>query len=212
MLLALDKINVLEGQTLVINDLNWREFEQILEELGEHRNSKIAYDNGELNITNSSLERERNKIYICTLVEILLEELDLDFWCLGSTTLKNELLKKGLEPDNCFYIKNEALIRGKKRLDLKVDPPPDLALEIDLTSRTYPHIYEALGIPELWRFEKDNLHINILQNGQYIEQEFSPLFPQIPIKQLIIEYLNKFTQDGRNKTVRAFRALIKQYV
>lgn len=212
MLLALEKINVLEGQTLVINDLSWQEFEQILEELGEHRNSKIAYDRGTLEIMSPLPEHERNKIYISTLVEIILEELDIDFCPLGSTTFKSELLNKGIEPDNCFYIQNEALIRNKNRLDLTIDPLPDLALEIDLTSRTHPHIYLALGVPELWRFEKGILHINILQNGQYIEQEFSPLFPQIPIKQLIIEYLNKFAIDGRNKTVKAFRALIKNYV
>ena len=212
MLLALEKINVLEGQTLVINDLNWQQFEQILEELGEHRHSKIAYNQGTLEIMSPLPAHEKSKIYISTLVEIILEELDIDFCPLGSTTFKSELLNKGIEPDNCFYIKNQALIRDKERLDLTIDPPPDLALEIDLTSRTNIEIYQALAVPELWRFEKGNLQINVLENNQYIQQEFSPLFPQIPINKLIIEYLNKFTQDGRNKTVKAFRALIKKYV
>jgi Uma2 family endonuclease len=211
MLLALDKIKVLEGQTLVINELTWQEFEQILAELGEHRNSKLAYDQGHLEIMSPLPEHELNKIYISTLLEIVLEELDIDFCPLGSTTFTSELLNKGIEPDNCFYIQNEALIRGKKRLDLTVDPPPDLVLEIDITSRTHPQIYAALGVPELWRFEKDNLHITILQNNQYMEQEFSPIFPHIPIKKLIIEYLAKFVQEGRNKTVRSFRSLIQNY-
>lgn len=212
MLLALEKINVLEGQTLVINDVNWQQFEEILLELGEHRNSKIAYYNHTLEIMSPLPEHELDKIYISTFIDIILEEFDIEFLPLGSTTFKSELLQKGLEPDNCFYIQNEAKIRGKKRLDLSIDPPPDLALEIDLTSRTYPNIYLALGVPELWRFEQNNLQINILENGQYIQQEFSPNFPNIPIKQLIPEYLNKCKIEGRNKTVKAFRKLIQQYL
>lgn len=209
MLLALEKINVLEGQTLVINDVNWQQFEEILAELGEHRNSKIAYHNRTLEIMSPLPEHELDKIYISTLVEIILEELDIEFCPLGSTTFKSQLLTKGIEPDNCFYIQNEAKIRGKKRIDLTIDPPPDLALEIDLTSRTYPNIYLALGVPELWRFEQNNLQINILENGQYIQQEFSPNFPNIPIKKLIPEYLHKCKIEGRNKTVKIFRNLIK---
>ncbi|MTF38199.1 Uma2 family endonuclease [Cyanobacterium aponinum] len=212
MLLALEKINVLEGQTLVINDVDWKQFEQILEELGEKRNSRIAYHHHTLEIMTPSLEYERDKVLISTLLEIILEELDIDFWCLGSTTFKSEILQKGLEPDNCFYIQNEAKIRGKKRIDLTIDPPPDLALEVDLTSRTYPHIYSALGVPELWRFEKGNLQINVLKNAQYIEVESSPIFPNIPLKNLIPEFLNQCKTQGRNKTVRAFRTLIKDYI
>ncbi|WP_330204397.1 Uma2 family endonuclease [Cyanobacterium sp. Dongsha4] len=211
MLLALEKINVLEGQTLVINDVDWKQFEQILEELGEKRNSRIAYHHYTLEIMTPSLEYELDKVLITTLLEIILEELDIDFLCLGSTTFKSEILQKGLEPDNCFYIQNEAKIRGKKRIDLTIDPPPDLAIEIDLTSRTYPHIYSALGVPELWRFEKGNLQINFLENGQYIEVESSPIFPNIPLKTLIPEFVNQCKTQGRNKTVRAFRALIKDY-
>lgn len=98
---------------MVINDVDWKQFEQILEELGEKRNSRIAYHHNILKIMTPSLEYERDKVLISTLLEIILEELDIDF-CLGSTTFKSEILQKGLEPDNCFYIQNEAKIRGKK--------------------------------------------------------------------------------------------------
>ena len=75
-------------------------------------------------------------------------------------------MMKGVEPDQRFYLQNEAGIRGKKRLDLSIDPPPDLALEIDLTSRTHPRIYQALGVLELWQFEQGKLQINVLRNGK----------------------------------------------
>ena len=212
MLLSLEKITVPVGQKLIIKDLSWQEFEDILEDLGENRGSRIAYDRGRLEIMSPLPEHEAGKVLIGNLVEALLEELDIDFWCLGSTTFKNQLLSKGIEPDNCFYIKNEQAVRGKDRLDLTIDPPPDLALEIDLTSRTYPDLYASLGVPELWRFFKGNLHINILENGQYREEESSLIFPNFPLKKLIPEYVNKCKTEGRNKTMRAFRDWVRKQI
>lgn len=107
-----------------------------------------------------------------------MEELDIEFLTLGSTTFKHPALNKGLEPDQCFYIQNEARVRGKNRLDLTVDPPPDLALEIDITSRTYPDIYKALKVPELWRFDRGELQIGVLQAGEYVLVAESPNLPR----------------------------------
>ena len=205
MLLELKRITVPPGQKLILNDVTWQEFENILEELGEHRSSRIAYDRGILEIMTPLPEHETSKVLISNLLEALLEELDIDFWCLGSTTFKRELMSKGIEPDNCFYIQNEAAARGKDKLDLSIDPPPDLALEIDLSSRTHPNIYAALGVPELWRFEKGKLQINILRDGKYLESESSLIFTDLPLKTVIPEYLHKCKIQGRNKTMRAFR-------
>ena len=160
MLLELKRIHVPPGQTVILQDVTWTELETILEELGEHRAARIAYDRGILEIINPFPEHQFDKEIISDLVKALLEELDIEFRCLGSTTFKNQFMEKGIEPDQCFYIKNEALIRGKKRLDLTIDPPPDLALEIDITSRTHANIYQALKVPELWRFENSNLRIS----------------------------------------------------
>jgi Uma2 family endonuclease len=212
MLLKLKQINVPPGQHVLLTDLSWQEFEAILEDLEEERSSRIAFDRGTLEIMTPLPEHEINKIFLSNFVEILLEELDIEFCPLGSTTFKNELMNLGIEPDNCFYIQNEAAIRGKNRLDLNVDPPPDLALEIDVTSRTHPNIYQALGVPELWLFESGELQINILQNGQYIQSEFSPNFSQFSIKEVIPQYLNKCKTEGRNKTMKAFRAWVKEQI
>ena len=162
MLLELKRFNIPPGHKVFLKDVSWQEFETILEELGEHRASKIAYEQGRLEIMTPLPKHETTKLFITNFIEILLEELDLEFYPLGSTTFKNRESRQGIEPDNCFYIQNEAAVRGKERLDLSVDPPPDLALEIDVTSRTHPSIYEALGVPELWRFEKGKLQINFL--------------------------------------------------
>ncbi|HAX86174.1 MAG TPA: hypothetical protein DCY91_07855 [Cyanobacteria bacterium UBA11370] len=210
MLLELNRLTVPAGQRVLLSGVNWQEFETILDELGEHRAARIAYDNGILEIMTPLPEHEDNKEIISDLLKALLEELDIEFRSLGSTTFKNEGMTKGIEPDQCFYIQNEAAIRGKKRIDLTVDPPPDLALEIDITSRTHPSIYEALGVRELWRFEQGKLQINLLQNGKYIESKTSHNFPNLPLREGIIHYLKQSQTLGRNKTMKAFRAWVRE--
>jgi Uma2 family endonuclease len=212
MLVKIKQINVPPGQHVLLTDLSWQEFEAVLEDLEEKRSSRIAYDRGALEIMTPLPEHEINKEIVSDLIKALLEELDIEFCPLGSTTFKNELMNIGIEPDNCFYIQNEAAIRGKNRLDLTVDPPPDLALEIDVTSRTHPNIYQALGVRELWLFENGKLQINVLQDGQYVESEFSSNFPQFFIKEVIPQYLNRCRVEGRNKTMKAFRAWVKERI
>ncbi len=208
MLLEVKKIVVPPGQTIVLRDINWSDFAAILEDLGEHRSSRIAYDCGTLSIMTSLPEHEVNKVLIGDLLKVLLEELDLEFWSLGSTTFKNKTMLQGIEPDDCFYIKNESLIRGKDRIDLTIDPPPDLAIEVDVTSRSYPNIYAQLGVAELWRFENDKLKIDVLREGVYVNSDVSLIFPDLPLINLIPEYLAKAKENGRNKTMKEFRNLL----
>ncbi|MFK0733409.1 MAG: Uma2 family endonuclease [Gloeotrichia echinulata IR180] len=212
MLLELKRIHVPPGQRVLLQDVTWTELETIIEDLGEHRAARIAYDQGTLEIMAPLPEHEDDKEIISDLVKALLEELNIEFRCLGSTTFKNQIMAQGIEPDQCFYIKNEALIRGKKRLDLTVDPPPDLALEIDITSRTHPHIYEGLKVTELWRFENKKLQINLLENGRYVESQESLNFPKLPLIKVIPQYLEQSKTAGRNATIKAFRLWLQQQI
>ena len=212
MLLELSRIQVPPGQRVVLQDITWQEFERVLEELGEHRAARIAYENGLLEIMAPLPEHEDNKEIIGDLIKDLLEELDVEFRSLGSTTYKSERMMKGIEPDQCFYIQNEPAIRGKKRLDLSIDPPPDLALEIDVTSRTHRSIYAALKVPELWRFEDGNLQINILRQDRYEESPESSIFPNLPLSEAIPRYLRESKIVGRNKALKAFRQWVKEQI
>lgn len=205
MLLELKRIHVPPGQRVILENVTWKELETIIAELGEHRAARIAYDRGILEIMSPLPEHEDNKEIISDLVKALLEELNIEFRCLGSTTFKNQFMEQGIEPDQCFYIQNEAVIRGKKRLDLTIDPPPDLALEIDITSRTHLNIYEGLKVPEVWRFENGILQINILENGVYMESKSSLNFPNLPLIAVIPQYLENSRTIGRNATLKAFR-------
>jgi len=209
MQIQLQQIIVPPGQQLLMTNVSWQMYEQLLDEFGEKRGSRINYSQGVLEIMVPLPEHEVGKVIISNLVEILLEELDMEFWNLASTTFKSEAMSQGLEADSCFYIENEAAVRGKNRLDLTVDPPPDLAIEIDITSRTQFNNYQVLGVRELWRFNGRKLEINVLQLGQYIQGNESPHFPGFPLIEVIPEYLERSKIEGRNKTMKAFRAWVQ---
>ncbi|MEQ9236560.1 Uma2 family endonuclease [Coleofasciculus sp. E2-BRE-01] len=198
------------GQQLLMNDVSWQMYEQLLKEFGEKRGSRINYSQGLLEIMVPLPEHEDDKVMIADFVKVLLEELDIEFRSLGSTTFKSETMQQGIEADDCFYIENEAAVRGKKRIDLSIDPPPDLALEIDLTSRTRLNNYEALGVGELWRFNGTKLEINVLQDGEYIQVSESPHFPGFALGEALPDYLERSKIEGRNQTMKLFRAWVRQ--
>jgi Uma2 family endonuclease len=212
MLLELNQLIVKPGHQLLIKNISWSTYKRILAELGDNRNYKLGYGQGVLEIMAPLPEHEVAKVIIGDLVKALLEELDLEFWSLGSTTFDRENMDAGVEPDDCFYIQNEAKVRGKDRIDLEIDPPPDLAIEIDITSRTRFNNYQALKVPELWRWNGSNVEINVLINGKYVESNTSSIFPNLPISQAIPKYLLLSKTNGRNTTMKVFRAWVRQQI
>ncbi|MEG4852401.1 Uma2 family endonuclease [Microcoleus sp. B5-D4] len=210
MLLELRQLKIQPGQQLLVEDVNWQQFESILAELGERRASRLSYSNGRLEIMVPLPEHEKAKEIIGDMVKILLETRQIAFESLGSTTLKNERMSQAVEPDTCFYIQNQAAVIGKNRLDMSVDPPPDLAIEIDLTSRTQLDNYQILGVPELWRYARRGLQINVLQAEQYIESDVSPTFPNIPIVQLVNQYTQQSQVAGRTHAIQAFKNWVRE--
>ena len=209
MLLELNQLIIRAGHQLLIKDVSWSAYKCILAELGDNRSSWIGYSQGVLEIMAPLPEHEVAKVIIGDLLKVLLEELDLEFWSLGSTTFDKESMDAGVEPDNCFYIQNEAKIRGKDRINLETDPPPDLAVEIDITSRTRFNNYQALRVPELWRWNGRKLEINVFFDDKYIESNTSSIFPNFSISQVIPEYFLLSKTNGRNATMKAFRGWIK---
>ena len=210
MLLELRQLKIQPGQQLLVEDVNWQQFESILAELGERRASRLSYSNGRLEIMVPLPEHEKAKEIIGDMVKILLETRQIAFESLGSTTLKNERMSQAVEPDTCFYIQNQAAVIGKNRLDMSVDPPPDLAIEIDLTSRTQLDNYQILGVPELWRYARRGLQINVLQAEQYIESDVSPTFPDIPILELVNQYTQQSQVAGRTRAIQAFKNWVRE--
>lgn len=207
------QLEVPSGQCLLLRDVSWAEFEAILEDLGNHRSTRLAYDNGWLEIMAPLPEHEYFKQSISIAIEDMAEALEQDYESYGSTTWRKQAKQAGLEPDNCFYFQNEARIRGKLTFDLTQDPPPDLALEIDLTSRSlnrFP-IYARLGVPEIWCYDNGGLSIYLLQNQQYERVEQSQVFPSLKIQELpgLIE---AHRDRGRLALRKAIRAWVKAQI
>jgi Uma2 family endonuclease len=208
--LALKQIIVHPGHQLLLKELDWQKFESILSELGEKRVSRLSYSNGVLEIMVPLPEHEKDKEIIGEMVRILLDALNINFEPLGSTTFKNERMNQAVEPDACFYIENYQAVIGKNRLNLESDPPPDLALEIDITSRTHLDNYRLLGVPELWRYTQKGLQIYLLQKGEYIESLTSPNFPNLPIIELINQSVQQSQKLGRSEAMRNFKKWLKE--
>jgi len=153
-------VAILGEQRTVLRNITWSTFESLLKDMGEHRASRLMYDRGTLEIMTPLYEHEKPNRVLAKFIDALGEELNIEVSSAGSTTLKRRDLERGSEPDSSFYIENERFVRGKKGIDLRNDPPPDLVIEIDITSSSLDsfEIYAALGVPEIWRYDG-----NILQ-------------------------------------------------
>lgn len=206
--LQLKQIDVQPGQRISIRNISWKQFEEILSEMGEHRTTRLAYSKGNLEIVAPLPEHEQTKVVIADLLKVLLDELDMDWEPLGSTTFKREEMQAGIEPDDCFYIQNHALMIGRIRIDLNVDPPPDLAIEIDVTSKTQLSAYEALQVPEIWRYQNHRLQISVLGESGYVEAQTSPTFPDFPVIEGISRHLEMSRTVGTRPALKAFRQWI----
>lgn len=155
--------------SVIIEGVSWATYECLLADFGDSRTARVAYDRGTLEIMTPSFQHERLKSLLTTLVEAIATGLDLDFENAGSTTFKREDAARGFEPDACFYVQHVTEIRGKDRLDLATDPPPELVLEVDITHPSLGKLpmYADVGVIEVWRCDGYQVHIHRLIDGQY---------------------------------------------
>jgi Uma2 family endonuclease len=168
-------------QRLILHGVSWATYQRLLDDFKDSHVAHFAYDRGVLEIMVLSTKHERPNRTLALLVEVVAEELNMDVQRLGSTTFTREDLDKGFEPDSCFYVQNEARVRGKDEIDLAVDPPPDLVIEIDITSPSlnkFP-IYAQIGVPEVWRYDGHQVQMFTLANRQYTTIEHSLIFPPL---------------------------------
>ena len=167
------------GQRMILHGVSWATYERLLEDFQDNHAAHFAYDRGVLEIMAPSAKHEEPNRAIALLVEMLALELNINVRNLGSTTFKREDLDRGFEPDTCFYIQTIARVRGKEEIDLTVDPPPDLVIEIDITHPSLDKlpIYAAVGVPEVWRYDGQQLTIFQLEGGAYRTHEESLALP-----------------------------------
>ncbi|MEH2400583.1 Uma2 family endonuclease [Nostoc sp.] len=194
------------GSTVNIQDISWEEFESILQELGEKRSLRVAYSKSTLEIMVPLPEHEKSKDLISDIVKILLKIAGKSYEPFGSTTFKRKNIA-GVEPDACFYIQNYQRMIGRRKLEPD-DPPPDLAIETDVTSKTTLDAYVAIAVPELWIYDSKKLRIYLLRDGHYIESDHSPNFPNIPLTQIIAATVERAWQVGTVQALKEFEGAL----
>ncbi|MBV9123535.1 MAG: Uma2 family endonuclease [Planctomycetes bacterium] len=201
-------------QRLVLHGVSWREYTYMLRAFAERPGFRLTYDRGVLEIMSPLFEHEIDAEMLGKFVDVLTEELGLPLVAGRSTTFRRRRFQRGLEPDHSWWIAHASQMVTKRRVDLRVDPPPDLAVEVDVTRRSLKRmpIYARLGVPEVWRLDARGLTFQVLQpNGQYAVQTHSPTFPQVTPADLTT-YLALRAQHDQNEVVRQFRIFVRRRI
>ncbi len=195
---------------ILLNNISWETFQSLIRELESQPNKHLTYDSGQLEIFMPLYPHESYKRWVGRFVEVLTEELDIEIRSLSASTWSRKDLAKGIEADECYYIQNEALLRGKMEIDLKILPPPDLAIEVDMTSRSIPRmpIYAALGVPEIWRFDGEKMVLLALNNDTYQEIPASIALP-IVTPEILEHWLIQALTIGETSWVKAIRHWVR---
>lgn len=201
---------LLAEKRVTLYHINSHSYEQILEALGDNRAARLTYYKGTLEIVSPLEEHESASDRLGILIHILTEEMNLNIKSMASTTLNKPELQIGAEPDKCYYIQNEPIVRGKK-VDLAIDPPPDLVLEVDITHTDINknQLYQEMQVPEFWRYNGKVLTIYLLKADQYQESETSATFPLLT-KSKIYEFLAQCHIQGETQTKRIFRSWLRE--
>jgi Uma2 family endonuclease len=204
-------------QNIVLPNVSWQTYKALLADMGDHRATRLTYNCGVLQIKMPSKLHEIINRLLARIVTTITEELDLNVVDMGSTTLNREELDQGAEPDTCFYIQNADKLEG-------IDPeipenlPPDLVIEVDITSPSTRRIevYQTIGIPEIWCYtKKHGLKIYQLQteasNQDYVESAFSLAFPKVSAL-VLNQFLQQRQTQNENTVIRAVRSWIQSQV
>ncbi|MGB3536412.1 MAG: Uma2 family endonuclease [Microcoleaceae cyanobacterium] len=197
-------IQLTPGSTITINNLTWQDFETILSELGEQRRVRLSYYQGNLEIVSPLVLHERPHRIIADIVKTILDVQGRDWEDFGSTTFKRPEIA-GVEPDSCLYIQNASKMRGCTQMDLNLYPPPDLAIESDVTSKTTLDIYAAISVPEVWIYSKKQLKIYIFDEINYKETSISLIFPDLSLTTLIPQLIEQVINQGTSRMLRTLR-------
>jgi len=167
-------------QKVILHGVSWETYERLLNEHQESPGTHFIYDEGSLEIMVLSRRHEKPNRDLAMLVQLVAMELSIDFDQLGSTTFKRERLQKGLEPDSAFNFVRASETEGRE-LDAEIDPPPDLIIEVDVTSPSlnrFP-IFAAFGVPEVWRYHQSRVTFYRLESGRYVETASSSALPPL---------------------------------
>jgi Uma2 family endonuclease len=195
---------------VILRNIRWQTYQSLIRDVEQEPALRLTYDRGTLEIRMPLDPHETFKKLLGRLIEAATEELNLEIRSLGSRTCDREDLAKGLEPDQCYYIQHEAEVRGIAQIDLSQFPPPDLAVELDMTSSSLNRfsIYADLNVPEVWRYDGRSLTIYTLQAGEYQVSDYSIALPLLQAAD-IMRFLELHPSTGENSLIKQFRQWIR---
>lgn len=181
-------------QSVVLRGVRWETYERLLADHQDSSGTRLSYDSGILEIMAPSFKHENLKETIATIFQLAAWTKGVDFVAAGSTTFRRKDLRKGFEPDACFYIRDVERIRTRDEIDLSVDPPPDLVVEIVVTNRVIDKLplFASLAIPEVWRYQANELQILVLESNAYSSRGTSSILPGVGSRAL-----TEFVQSSR---------------
>jgi len=194
-----------EDTIVIFHGVSWEEYEELLIRVGEAPGLRISYDDEILKVLTLSSEHEKYARFIENLVGVIRLRLRMKILSFGSATMKKSKKRKGNEPDCCFYVQSAAALGKRIKLDFAVDPPPDIAVEIDMhhDSEDTLSIYAALGVPEIWRFDGQKLSIHLWRQDNYVDAETSSALPMLT-SSVLTEYLTRMREEGEFEAIIAF--------
>ena len=204
---SISNLQLSPGSRVKIENVDWDDYELLLLEMGDRSCDRMTYSCGTLEIMSPLPEHEIPSDLTSDVVKLLLRSRKIPYQPFGSTTFK-QIGIAGVEPDACFYIQNYQQMIGKRRLSIG-DPPPDLALETDVTSKTTLEAYEAIGVPELWIYDAKLLKIYTLQESRYVEVSRSSIFPDLDLRVLLPKTIDRAWQIGSYAALDEFEQSLK---
>jgi Uma2 family endonuclease len=199
---------------VLLHGIRWDTYERLLEDLVASPAIRLTYDRGALEVMTVSHRHERWKTLAGRMIEAMTEELGVPIHSGGSTTFRRRDLELGLEPDECYWVQNEARVRGKLDLELPRDPAPDLVLEAEVSRSALDRrsILAALGVGEVWRYDGERLTVHVLAAaGDYREGRTSRSFPWLPIE-AFERHLRCAGDTDETSWIRAFRLWVRDNV
>lgn len=191
-----------EGASIHLPNIQWETYEGIVKELEGEGRVRVIYDRGDLYLMTKSRRHEIISRLFFPLIEVLVEARGGDFLSIGEATLNSRLASRGIEADECFYFDHIAEQNQEKEYDLAIDPPPDLAIEVDFSNSSVDKdgIYAALRVPELWRYEEGIVTFYRLVGDAYEEITHSEQFPN-----LSADVLPQFFEIGQTRGTIAMK-------
>ena len=201
------KPQIIVEERVVLQGISWETYERLMKEHEDRSAPRFTYDKGTLEIYMPTQKHEEAAEILKLFVYIIAEERELEARGLGSTTFRKEKAGKGVEPDGCFYLQNAAKIAGNEKVNLEVDPPPDLVIDVTSPSLDRFPIYAAFGVPEIWRYSNESVTIFVLRGKKYFEATESAALTKITA-----DVLTSFLLESQNLKRTVWMKNVREWI